>query len=87
MFKRWGLFLALILAVLPAAGQSTRVRGTVRDADTGEPLPFAAVYFDGTTIGISTDLNGHYTLETRSQDANVLTASLIGYESLSINVD
>lgn len=87
MLKKVILSLLMMGAVIVAAAQSTRVRGTVRDADTGEPLPFAAVYFDGTTIGISTDLNGHYTLETRSKDAIVLTASLIGYESLSINVN
>ena len=87
MFKRWGLFLALILAVLPAAGQSTRVRGVVRDAETGEPLPFVGVYFDGTTIGISTDLHGAYSLETRSPEAKVLTAQMIGYLPQSVSVN
>lgn len=87
MFKRWSIFFLLILASLPVAAQSTRVRGVVRDADTGEPLPFVGVYFDGTTIGISTDMNGRYSLETRSPDAKVLTAQLLGYESLSIPVN
>ena len=76
----------LMLAAFAAAAQTTRVRGVVRDADTGEPLPFVGVYFDGTTIGISTDMNGRYSLETRSEDARVLTAHLIGYESLSTPV-
>ncbi len=86
MFKKVWLSLMLLGAVVCAAAQSTRVRGIVRDADTGEPLPFVSVYFDGTTIGISTDLEGHYSLETRAKDAQVLTASLIGYESLSVKV-
>ena len=86
MFKKVWLTLVLMGAVIGAAAQSTRVRGIVRDAETGEPLPFVSVYFDGTTIGISTDLEGHYSLETRDPDARVLTASLIGYESLSVNV-
>lgn len=55
----------------------------VLDASTGEPLPFVGVYFDGTTIGISTDLEGRYSLETRSDNARVLTAQLLGYESVS----
>ena len=50
-------FLFLTLAIA-ASAQTTRVRGAVRDAETGEPIPFASVYFDGTTIGISTDLEG-----------------------------
>ena len=83
MLKKVWLSLMLLGAVVLAAAQTTRVRGVVRDADTGEPLPFVGVYFDGTTIGVSTDLDGRYSLETRSKEAKVLTASLIGYESLS----
>ena len=83
MLKKVWLSLMLMGAVVFAAAQTTRVRGVVRDADTGEPLPFVGVYFDGTTIGVSTDLDGRYSLETRSKDAQVLTASLIGYQSLS----
>ena len=78
--------LLLLLTAFLAAGQSTRVRGTVYDAQTGEPLPFVGVYFDGTTIGISTDLNGNYSLETRSPDAKVLTAQLIGYLPVSAKI-
>lgn len=79
----WVLLLATVLA---AAQGTTRVRGMVKDAETGEPLPFVGVYFDGTTIGISTDMNGQYSLETRSPEAKILTAQLIGYESLSIPI-
>ena len=75
MLKKVWLSLMLMGAVVLAAAQSTR-----------EPLPFVSVYFDGTTIGISTDLDGRYSLETRSGEAQVLTASIIGYESLSIPV-
>ncbi|MBO4340245.1 MAG: carboxypeptidase-like regulatory domain-containing protein [Bacteroidales bacterium] len=78
------LFVFVACIVLPA--QSTRVRGKVLDAATGEPIPFASVYFDNTTIGVSTDLEGNYSLETRSVDAKVLSASIIGYYSESFNV-
>ena len=85
--KRLGIiFLCMLACVLAAAQGTTRVRGIVKDADTGEPLPFVGVYFDGTTIGISTDMEGRYSLETRSPEAHILTAQLIGYESLSARV-
>ena len=80
------IFLLLLLSAFSAAGQTTRVRGQVTDYDTGEPLPFVSIYFDGTTIGISTDLEGRYSLETRSAQAHILTAHIVGYESLSIPV-
>ena len=83
MLKKAVLILSFLCVALVAAAQATRVRGKVVDAETGEPLPFVGVYFDGTTIGISTDLEGRYSLETRSPDALVLTAQMIGYESQS----
>lgn len=79
-------YILLFAAAFSVAAQTTRIRGQVTDATTGEPLPFVGVYFDGTTIGISTDLEGRYSLETRSKDAKVLTASLIGYLSQSIPI-
>lgn len=63
-----------------AAAQSTRVRGTVTDAATGDPLPFASVLFPGTTTGISTDDEGFYSLEIRDTSSRV-QALMIGYES------
>lgn len=77
--KKLALISALILASINMLAQSTRVRGKVIDADTGEPIPFVSVYFEGTTIGVSTDMEGQFYLETRSPEAKMLSASLIGY--------
>ena len=74
------LLLGLVLPLL-AAAQNTKVKGRVTDAATGEGIPFVAVYYEGTTIGISTDLDGYYTLETRDPAAKVLCASILGYEA------
>ena len=77
---------AMLLAAIAVSAQSTRVRGKVLDANTGEPIPFVSVYFDNTEIGISTDLEGNFSLETRSPMARVLTASMIGYYTQTIIV-
>lgn len=87
MIRRLLISLACIMVAISAAGQSTRVRGGVYDAETGEPLPFVGIYFDGTTIGITSDLDGRFSIETRSPDAKVLTAQLLGYEPLSIEIN
>ena len=82
-------FLVTVLALaccLVSWAQTTKVRGTVTDASTGEPVPFVGVYFDGTTIGISTDMDGRYSIETRDPSATVLTAHLLGYLPQSIPV-
>ncbi len=70
--------LILPLFSLPAPGQTTRVKGHVRDAETGEILPFVNIFFKGTQTGVTTDLTGSYTLDGRDT-VTVLCASLLGY--------
>ena len=80
-----GLKILLTAAPLFAAvfcgAQTTKVRGRVTD-DTGEGIPFAAVYFAGTTVGITTDLDGYYNLENKDLSANILVAQLLGYNTV-----
>lgn len=71
--------LALLLACAAAQAQTTRVRGQVTD-DNGTPLAFVSVVFPGTTVGITTDQQGIYTLETRDS-VSCVQASMIGYAS------
>jgi hypothetical protein len=54
------------------------VSGRVTDASTGEALPGANVYIEGSTIGTVTDANGNYTLTLPAQ-SGTLVFSYIGY--------
>lgn len=72
-------FLTLLLAILPAIpllAQTTKVRGRVTDASTGEPLPLVSIVFVGTTIGTTTDFDGYYSLETRDTATHLMAAYL-----------
>lgn len=74
----------LVLAILVCgslAAQTTKVRGRVTDADTGDPIPFAGIFFKGTSIGISTGADGYYSLETRDSTARTLVCYLLGYDT------
>ena len=71
------LFCGLVLA------QTTKVRGQVTDEGTGEPLPYVAVFFEGTTIGVSTGEDGRFYLETNDPKATVLNVQMLGYEPFS----
>jgi len=42
--------------------QKGKISGEVKDASTGEALIGVAVYIDGTTIGITTDLDGKFSI-------------------------
>lgn len=77
------LILCLLLPLISsgAGAQSTKVKGRVVDASTKEGIPFAGVYFKNSSVGVSTDLDGYYILETRDKSLDVLSASILGYES------
>ena len=59
--------------------QTTKVKGRVTDIETGEGIPFVSVFFKGTTIGVSTDIDGYYTLETRNISVEILRAEMLSY--------
>ncbi len=85
-WKKLHLVLIFCLFQIAAFAQSTRVKGVVTDAETGEALPFVGIYFKGTTIGVSTDFDGNYSIETREHAGNVICVNLLGYETLEANV-
>lgn len=82
------LFLILfIVCSLPAicTAQTTKVKGRVTDAGTGEGIPFASVIFKGTSIGVSTDLDGYYTMETRKPTGEcILVATILGFDQQEV---
>src|SRR6056297_4303609 len=78
------LFILALLFFQNATGQ-TKVRGMVKDAETGEPLPFVNVSFKETTVGVITDFNGKYFLETKKTIDSVVF-SYVGYQRESFSV-
>ena len=79
------LFSVLFLAVgLSAAAQNITVKGTVTDAQTGDPIPGAGVVVSGTATGVVTDFDGTYSITVASD--GVLIFSSIGYETMQVPV-
>ena len=58
----------------------TVIEGKVTDADSGDPIPFASVYFLGTTKGVATDFDGFYKI-IGDAETDTLVVSYIGYET------
>ena len=75
--KRWLLAIVVLMCAVTAAAQPTRVRGRVTDSE-GKPLQFVGVTFVGTTVGMVTDEEGLYSLETRDS-VRTIQASMMGY--------
>ena len=60
------------------------VRGMVIDEENKEPVIGAAVFIDGTSKGIATDIDGQFALKVPS--ATSLVISYIGYEKQKVRV-
>jgi hypothetical protein len=70
----------LLLAPLRISAQAVRVSGRVTDALSGEGIPFAVVYFDGTMKGTTTDSTGVYSIQSDGKESvSRLTAEVHGY--------
>ena len=83
--KHYLLFLLALLFLLTDvvwAQTSATVSGVVID-ENGETLPGVSVVEVGTTNGVLTDLNGHYTLKTTSAKPSV-SFSYIGYQTTTL---
>ena len=50
------------------------------DAETLDPLPYAHVFIDQTTLGGVSDINGEYTIENLDDGEYKLVFSFVGYE-------
>lgn len=80
-----GILFSILLIPVSAYAQIQRtVTGTVID-ESGDPLIGATVKVVGEHIGVSTDLDGHYTLKIPAT-AKQLSFSYVGYENLVVDV-
>ena len=84
--QKYFLYIAALLICTSISAQTTKVKGTVKDAYTGEPLPFVNIWFPGTTVGVTTDFDGNYSLETRKQVPSCIKAEMMGYEPMESKV-
>jgi hypothetical protein len=76
----WFLFLFLnSLNIFSQTSSRTIIKGTVTDANTGEPVPYVSIILKGTTVGTLTDYSGKYTIETTVKASEILF-SFLGYE-------
>jgi TonB-dependent receptor len=92
MFHRYGLLsCTLVLLLLCAATQmmaqgAGNIKGTVKDGQTGEPLPSANVSVVGTSLGAVTDVEGRFMLRGVPAGARTLRASYLGYKPKDVQV-
>jgi len=78
------LVAVLFISMQVVFGQTKQLSGVVKSADDGNPVPGVSVVIKGTTIGISTDIDGKFILEAAKGD--VLVFSFVGLEKQEVVV-
>lgn len=86
MIKRITFFSFLLLFFLPnfIFSQSGKIAGKIRDAATGEEIPFVNIIIEGTTMGSASDIEGNYFILNVPPGTYNVKASAIGYNSVSV---
>ena len=79
-------FLFLFLLQLSTMAQTTKIMGHVKDALTGEAIPFVTIVPKGTTLGTLTDFNGNFALEFKVK-ADSLKVSILGYQGVTKKIN
>ncbi len=83
------IFLTFFKFSTLAFSQTGTITGQIKDAETGETLPFCNVFVNNTTIATVTDMEGKYTLSGLEAGALELGFSFMGYvaETRKVNLN
>lgn len=84
MVKRF-FFLLLGILLPQVVIVAQKINGVVLDAATGDPIPYASMYYRGHEIGAMSDLDGNFTIERH--EGWTLYVSCIGYVEQQIYID
>lgn len=89
LFQKY-LFLLMICSPVWSWAQTDlgyTVAGVVKDSVSNETLPFASVFFSGTTFGTTSDKDGNFTLKADRPGTYDLVISFTGYQTYFRQVD
>jgi hypothetical protein len=78
------LLVGLLFNVLMVQAQSGVIKGRIFDAITNEPIPFANVALQNTTLGAVSDIDGNYAIENIPPGLYNVQTSYVGYRSRTI---
>lgn len=85
MKKTLGILIGIMMLSLGVMAQ-IKVKGTVTDADTGEPLLGVIVLQKGTKVGCVTDMDGTYEINAAGEES-VLQFKAVGKEDIERKVE
>ena len=84
-FRIISVLILVVISYGMTYAQKTVVTGKVKDAENGDPVPFANVFFKGTQIGTTTSFDGDFELSTITS-VDTLVISYMGYELTEVPI-
>ena len=87
MRKVFTLLSVFLLFTLVSVAQNKVISGVIKDKKNGETLISASVIVKGTATGVSTDLDGKFSIELDVTEPKVLVISYLGYQDQEVVVD
>jgi hypothetical protein len=89
-YKSFGVFLIAVIFIfaissISFAGTTGKVAGTVKDAQSGEPLAGVNVFLDGTSLGAATDVDGTYFIINIIPGKYTVKVLYVGYQEYTIS--
>lgn len=76
------------MASLPISEKTdANIKGHVIDKKTSEHLPYITVSLKGTTIGVTTDATGHYSLKNLPLGKFTIEAKFVGYQTQQFDIE
>lgn len=79
------LFLLIIISS-SVLSQTYKIEGIITDKDSGNPLSYASIRIDGTTMGTSSNYDGLFLLKTKQINPR-LVFTYVGYKSDTLDVN
>lgn len=76
------IILLIIIPFILFAGTTGKLTGTIKDAQTGEPLIGANILIEGTDFGAASNVNGEYVILNIPPGRYNVKISFIGYETV-----
>jgi outer membrane receptor protein involved in Fe transport len=78
----------IFLSVVPSliyAGTTGKISGTVKDSETGEPLPGCNIMIIGTDLGAASNIDGEFFILNISPGTYSVRATMMGYKTYIIS--
>ena len=76
----------LLFAFMLVNQTFAQIQGVLKDAKTGEPIPYANVFYEGKGVGGITDMDGRFLVD-KFPEWKALTFSSVGYTTKKVPID